>query len=308
MRFVHTYWSKPALSNRWDVNKHQQIVANIWYYSLSVAYLKQLGQYIELHTDDFGKLCLDHIPYNNIYTDLNTVPDNIKPFMWAYGKFWGCKDLEPGYIHIDGDVFIKSQKTLDAIGYGHKVLVQGHEYVTDKHYIGALYDKTADVLKSMPYPEWSDPNCQHAYNVGTLQINDYNLKQRYFDTYFKYANYCCADPVISKKCSDSNGHYAPDLIFEQQWLYEICNNTNVPVKTLLYNDAPNTNERFGLSFMNSANAIDYQHVIGIDKYKTQIIYKCRQVLQRLDPTLYENTLRKVKYIKEYLLANYETSN
>jgi hypothetical protein len=29
--FVHTFWTKPALNDRWDVNKIDQIIKNIWY-------------------------------------------------------------------------------------------------------------------------------------------------------------------------------------------------------------------------------------------------------------------------------------
>lgn len=299
MRFVHTYWTKPAFADRWNVNKLPQLISNIWYYTTSVAYLKKLGQYIELHTDDFGKQCLDHIPYDNIYTDLNTIPENIKPFMWAYGKFWGCKDLDLGYIHIDGDVFIKSQKVLDAIGYGHKVLIQGHEYVVDKKYVGPIYEKTAVALKTLQYPGWSDHNGQNAYNVGILQFNDKELKDLYFNTYFEYADKCCADKTISTLCSESNGHLAPDLIFEQQWLYEMCKYKNIEAKTLLHPViVPDGKGMYNnLSFIDSANAIGYQHIIGWDKYKEHIIYKCKMTLKNLDPNLYESALRKIAYIK-----------
>ena len=106
--FIHTYWSKPALNNRWDVEKVFQIINNIWYYTTSVAYLKKLGQQIELHTDDFGLKCMDHIPYDKIHLTLNTIPSNIEPYIWAFGKFWALKDCPLNTIHIDGDVFIKS--------------------------------------------------------------------------------------------------------------------------------------------------------------------------------------------------------
>ena len=300
MRFVHTYWTKPALADRWNVDKLPQIIGNIWYYSTSVAYLKKLGQYIELHTDDFGKTCLDHISYDNIYTDLNTVPKNIKPFMWAYGKFWGCKDIKEDYIHIDGDVFIKSQKTLDAIGYDNQVVVQGHEYVTNPKYKGALYSDISITLKNMEYPYWSNRTCQHAYNVGLLQISNKDIRKKYFDTYFKYAEYCCTDPIISKACSDSHGHLAPDLVFEQQWLYELTSYYKVPVKELLTSEYTGSTHLFSLSFCKSAENIGYQHIIGDSKYKDNIIYKCKCTLKQLDPTLFENTLRKVNYITKIL--------
>ena len=70
--FVHTFWTKPALNDRWNVNKIDQIIKNIWYYTLSTVYIKRLYHNIELHTDDFGMKCLDHIPYDKIHLTLNT--------------------------------------------------------------------------------------------------------------------------------------------------------------------------------------------------------------------------------------------
>jgi hypothetical protein len=300
MRFVHTFWSTPALSNRWNVNGAKQLIANIWYYSTSVAYLKSLGQYIELHTDDFGKKCLDHIPYDNIYTTLNSIPENINPIMWAYGKFWGCKDLDLGYIHIDGDVFIKSQKTLNAIGYGHDALVQGHEFITKKNYNKCIYPDTEMVLKKLSYPVWSKRNCQHAYNVGILQFNNQKLKDTYFKTYFDYANKICANKQIVTACEE-NRHLAPDLVLEQQWLYEICNYIGIKPKILLAG-APCDDKTgfYGQNFMQSACDIDYQHVIGSAKYNDSTLGKCKLVLKKINPNLFESTLRKIEYIQTLL--------
>lgn len=302
MRFVHTFWSKPAVGNRWEINKYKQLISNIWYYSTSVAYLKRLGQYIELHTDDFGKKCLDHIPYDNIYTTLNSIPKNINPIMWAYGKFWGCKDLDLGYIHIDGDVFIKSQKTLNAIGYEHEVLVQGHEFITEKDYNKCIYADTEQVLKNITYPVWSKRKCQNAYNVGILQFNNQKLKDKYFNTYFDYADKICSNKQIISAC-EKNRYIAPDLILEQQWLYEICNYLNIKPKILLNGIVcGDEGGYFGqnISFMKSACDIDYQHIIGSAKYHNNTITKCKLVLKNLNQDLFERTLKKTEYIQTLL--------
>ena len=107
--FIHTNWTAPAFNNRWSVGTVDQIINNIWYYSLSAAYLKRINQQINLHTDSFGKMCLDHIPYDNIYLTLDSIPKYIKPYMWAYGKFHALKRCPLNTIQIDADVFIKSK-------------------------------------------------------------------------------------------------------------------------------------------------------------------------------------------------------
>ena len=134
MRFVHSLWPSPSLNERWGFDAKTAIITNIWYYSLSVAYLKKLGQKIVLHTDNFGQECLNHIPYDEIYLTIeNEVPKDICPIMWACSKFYALKNEPLESIHIDGDVFIKSQKCLDMINagsfdlfcQGKKILISG---------------------------------------------------------------------------------------------------------------------------------------------------------------------------------------
>ena len=107
MRFVHSYWSKPMKEKRWGYEPEELQRGDLLTFALSVLYIKKLGHTIVLYTDDDGKKLLGELPYDEIYTTLNDIPEDIPPMMWAYGKFFAMKNEPLGAIHIDGDVFIK---------------------------------------------------------------------------------------------------------------------------------------------------------------------------------------------------------
>jgi hypothetical protein len=71
MYFYHTFWSKPALQSvRWKINA--QYFLCVFHTALSVAYLKNLGQQIELFTDTKGIEILDFLPYDKIHCVLDS--------------------------------------------------------------------------------------------------------------------------------------------------------------------------------------------------------------------------------------------
>lgn len=284
--FIHTYWSKPALNNRWDVENVSQIINNIWYYTTSVTYLKNLGQRIELHTDDFGFKCMDHIPYDKIHLTLNTIPSNIQSYIWAFGKFWALKDCPLNTIHIDGDVFIKSFKCLNALqDVDCDLIVQCHEFVINPNeWKFSIYKPATDAISSLKYPKWSKVNGQNAYNTGVIKFNNNDLKQAYIKNYLKYAELCSTDKTVCNKCKDKD--IAPDLVIEQQFIYDISEYMNCNVKKLI--DWTESNK--------SAKMLGYQHVLGKEKYNYDIILKCKRTLYNLDKNLYIKTCEKIEYV------------
>lgn len=107
--FVHSLWTAPMQSDK----RKLEVTALV--YALSVAYLKKLGCSVNLHTDSLGKKLLEGIGYDNIYLTVEEIPKNISPKIFAYPKSIAL-DKEPvGTIHIDGDVFIKTEECLDRI-------------------------------------------------------------------------------------------------------------------------------------------------------------------------------------------------
>lgn len=88
----------------------------MWYFSLSVAYLRRLGAGVTLHTDTLGKAVLGHLPYDSVRLTLDDWPDWIHPRFWAAGKFLSLAAENGPCVHIDGDVFIKRPELLRRIG------------------------------------------------------------------------------------------------------------------------------------------------------------------------------------------------
>ena len=294
--FIHTNWTAPAFNNRWSVGTVDQIINNIWYYSLSAAYLKRINQQINLHTDSFGKMCLDHIPYDNIYLTLDSIPKYIKPYMWAYGKFHALNKCQLNTIHIDGDVFIKSHKCINRIKYllsnNCDVITQCHETTTNNNGYG-LYESTSYALKKLKYPQWGKHNGCDALNTGFLLFNNQTLKDEYLKEYMRCAYDCCNDKklvtVLHESLNDKEG-ICPDLVLEQQFLYDAAHAGDYKIGLLInYND-----------LNNSANRINYQHIIGKGKYSDTNMSMCKKTLFTINKELYYKTLDKVNYIKEYL--------
>jgi len=280
-RFVHSYWSKPALNERWEVDKNTQTITNMWYFATSVAYLKKLNQEIVLHTDSFGKKLLDHIPYDQICLTLDSMPEWIDVSLWASGKMVAMESESLNSIHIDGDVFIKTKNCLDKIvNSDADVVVQSLEHLNEKV---IAYNEAMDSMKHLRFPEGTDKSLIHAYNTGLLCFKSPEFKKLFLDTYFGMAK------VISKNviCTDTyraNKFIAPDIIIEQKFMYDLSK--EYKVDTLLN------------SKHESATNIGYQHVIGTHKYPQ--ISNCKRVLKMLDPELYKRC-----ELKEHAFLNGE---
>lgn len=296
--FIHTNWTKPALNSRWNIDSFDQILNNIWYYSLSTAYLKKIGQRIELHTDDFGEKCLNHIPYDKINLTLNSIPTSIKPYIWAFGKFWALNQCPLNTVHIDADVFIKSNKCINKL---HSLLensdavFQCHEFVTNiNDWPYPIYKSATDAIAPLRYPKWANVNGQDAYNTGLIIFNNVKYKTKFINEYFNNANECSVISDIVKTC-ENNAFICPDLVIEQQFIFDMANYKNYNIGLLI--NWPDCK--------NSANEIGYQHVIGKEKYNSVNMDRCKQVLFSIDRVLYDKTVKKCKEIESYL---YETKH
>ena len=80
-RFVHSFWTKPC------ENDNEKLKKYILYFATSLAWLKKNNFPIVLHTDSKGKELFKNLPYDEIYTTLDNIPENISPKFYAYGKF-----------------------------------------------------------------------------------------------------------------------------------------------------------------------------------------------------------------------------
>ena len=111
-RFVHSLSTRPMLIDCYGIDSLRRLLVQVWYFSLSVAYLKRLGAPVVLHTDARGAAVLGHLPYDEIHLTLDDWPAGLHPRFWAAGKFVALSAEQAPCIHIDGDVFVKRPEAL----------------------------------------------------------------------------------------------------------------------------------------------------------------------------------------------------
>lgn len=255
-RWVHSYWSRPALCNRWGIDSKNQTITNMWYFATSVAYLKRLNKEVVLHTDDFGKSLFSHIPYDKVFTTLNEIPTWMHPSIFACSKMYAMKHEPLDSIHIDGDVFIKSEECIKDRKPS-ELLIQNIENAE-------VYRDSFNVISHFDFPEWSNKELTHSYNTGILSFGDPDFKNEFLKTYFKMSEKISKDKTC-REMLHVGKHLSPDLILEQKFIYDLAQSLKTPVKTI-------TDYKY------------YQHVLGSEKYDQLSI--CKRVLKKLNPELY----------------------
>jgi hypothetical protein len=237
------------------------LAINTILYTLSVMTLKKCGYYVKLYCDDVFYNCIKGIS-DHLYDEIDLSPTNFPTppkHIYADIKFRVMKNEPLGTIHLDGDVFIFNPNVLNNIvDKDFDVLVQGIE--TDKNTECIYWYSSSRSFLRCKKPEWAKRDCQAMYNCGVVCIKNEQLKQEYFDTYWKmYEEY------------DKNGikeYTVPDIIIEQQYLVDLCDKHGYKVETIL----PELNHR------EYAGSIGYSHLIGESKYKQitnvlKVIYK-----------------------------------
>ena len=245
---VHSFWSVPALNNRMGVDNHLQLVVNVYCNAVSFAYAKAFNNRMVFYGDKYSQDFFKIIPYDAV---CDIIPINAqKPFCWAQGKFSALKQMKLGDVHIDGDVFIKSKKCWDLIDSNDwDVIVQS---VEEPQLANEYYDYVRKTITGFEFLN----NCQslvgNAYNCGVVGINNPKLKQLYLETYVDAVE---KTPMLTQEQALK---IWPDLIYEQQFLYQLCQNNKMNVRNLLGVKQQEIYE-------NSLD-LDYQHVLGSDKY------------------------------------------
>lgn len=281
MRIVHSFWTKPAALNRWYVN--DQIKMNIWIYALSIAYLKKIDVKKILHTDSVGKELLGFLPYDEIHLTLNVLNDlNIHERIWAAGKIW-AQEAEPiGSLHIDGDVFIKTEKLRDLIFNSKKDLVtQNIEYSKDTDYYEKQYSKSEikKVIPTINEDEIKIYGDSSAVNCGIVRFNNKELKTIYIKKYKEYLK-IAQSHMSQEKMNDLV--FTPDLIIEQWNLYNIIYTYDYTVECLFNK---------GEDIQKKAREYGYAHMFSRSKYEK--INEVKNRLKEVDIDIYNSVLNKI---------------
>lgn len=279
MHFVHSLWSKPLIANRRNIQFKTSLLTTILCNATSVAWINHLGGKINLYADGLGRDVLGFLPYDNIY-ELD-VPINIPVCTWACGKFLVLEKLPLGDVHIDGDVFLKSDKLLEMCSdNSYDMVVQSIE--NDKTTLKKYYSEIREILKRYNIQSNCTLNEIPSYNCGTIGFFNNELKQKYLIEYFNTLN----NIIKNKQCIlelNKNLNAIPDLILEQQFLYEIS-------KPYKVNNLLGTSE----TMYENAIKLNYQHVLG--GFKEQQINEIMQELKYVDETIYKNTMKNVNFL------------
>lgn len=267
MRIIHSFSSINC-----ELNK---IPCFIFTYTLSAVYAKKSGFYIVLHTDKQGAYYLQHAPYDEIIVDLGTPPEDKRIYAWC--KFEAMKNETEDAIHIDGDVFLKSPKLIEHFEYGdYDVLCQSIEEKNNMYH----WSKEKYAWKDCKRFEWMDNDIKLMYNCGIIGFKNINIKKEYHNIYIKLMDEFAINGK-SIMCT-------PELVSEQQSLYDLCKYKNYKVKCLLDGN-----------ITESATEIGYQHLLGDTKYKYFSLTK--ETLQKLDKNIFEKTEHFVSTIQKYIL-------
>lgn len=272
MRFIHSFSTRPLSIDLYGYGALRRMAGNIWYFALSLAYLRRLGVEAVMHTDTLGAALLGHLPYDAIHLTLDRVPDDIHPRFWAAGKIWAIMAEPVGSIHIDGDVFIKSENVLRRIDSGHWDFL-GQHYESSEWYEkeNVVFDIDLPFIESLGI----HPHEIGAYNTGVIAFGSETLRNDYCRTYELCARHYSA---VARELLDSNNMLTPDVIIEQRHALQICRRYDAEVALMLPSET---------SLTNQANAIGFQHVLTGRKFDE--LDRCRTTLERIDKDIYNKT-------------------
>lgn len=263
MKIVHSFTTK-------FYNK-DLIIKNICYYILSAIYVKKNGFDIVLHTDNLGAYLLNNTIYDNVYTTLEIEKYPKKTFAWAKFK---AMENEINAIHIDGDVLFRGVESQNIFKFDDcDVIIQHEERLcaeTQKY-----WDNSTISFSKCNYPSFMERKCDAMYNCGVIGFKDPQLYKEYSKEYFKLIE------QLELYSIDINS--VPDLIAEQYLLYCFCKYKKLKVKEVLNSD----------DIFESSHEIEYQHLWGSSKYDIHNINKCKSLIKRYRPDLYQH----IKYLE-----------
>lgn len=287
MNFVHTFWSKPFLSNRF--NKYQELLPIILAdYAYSYSCVKSHGHSIRLFTDKFGAEFLGFIPHDEVVILDNLDNENID--FAAQIKFDALKQMQLDEILIDGDLFIRTPQVfemIDSINYD--VLYSFYEPVEytlmnfSKEKI-EYYNKILTVVNNLRTEfiqtysrEFSINDCYWP-NTSLLKFSNQELKDKYIEQYEYHKN-------LLSNCNF--GHSWPDIWIEQKHL-ELLVSSKYKGRPLIYCYPSKGADLY-------ASTVGFTHLgAGKVKYQEPVLKN----LFELDKKLYDLLLNQIEIYRQ----------
>ena len=287
MKFVHTFWSKPLLNNKFE-QRINSIRYTLTDYACSVAWIHRCGYEIVLYTDDYGAELLDFIPYDEVVIiDTNDIDSSMH--FAAKFKFEALKDMDLGDVLIDGDLIIRSRKTCQLIENDtsdavysfiepHIYTVQGGMKIP---YYQKLINKMSCINYDSPYELPPITNLEWP-NTSMLRINNQELKDEYLRQYEYHLN----------KLKDIDFEETwPDIFIEQYFLGCLLKNKNYKHHPFIegYPSEESNNKALELRFTHLGTCkMSHNHVV-------------EQWLKDANRNVYVNTIKEIeKQIKNII--------
>lgn len=280
--FVHSLWTGPMIS---DKNK---LEVNIYIFSLSLTYLKKLGCTVNLHTDILGEKLLKGIGYDNIYLTAEELPNEINPKIFAYIKSMALQREPLGTVHIDGDVFIKTEECLDRI-FNHDCDCVFQSCETYQPWVTSSRSFMIPFLSEHFLSTGRRFNIyEYDFNVGVIGFFNEALKNLYIQNYQDLALSLSKYKYLYLVNSE-DGHFSiPDLVLEQQLIVNLteCGKVRfvLPVDSMGYIKDRNQ----------IAKEIGYSHLLGSSKYRKDIVEKIKNKLKEIDSDCFYKVSENIK--------------
>ena len=244
MNFIHTFYSKPLLENKFD--KYENLIdVIITDYTYSAYCIKKiLNQRIILYTDKIGAKILSHIPYDEIkILDFNSSID-----FAASIKFEAIRDMTEDDVLIDGDLFLQTNQCLDLINqcseYDFLYSFFEPSYYTlrferDVNKLNIIVSKLKEKenLFVEPYVLPKTDSDFSWPNTSFMKFNNIELKQKYIDQYL----------FFKKELEDIDfGKAWPDIIIEQYHMKKLLEFGNYSSRAIIENFPTNEANNFAL--------------------------------------------------------------
>lgn len=248
---------------------------HVYIAALSLRFAKASGYYVVMYTDTLGYSYLKDFGYDEINTDLDNIPDDVKPNQFfAYPKFFAGLKEPLGSLHIDFDVFLKKpcvnkffeDKSID-------VILQCRERYSR---IFKEYVNGRKKLSSNTHPETLKVNHIDASNVGIIGFNNQEFKDIYYSWYFDYIDFY-------KDKLDYLKDVVSEMFSEQINIDYLIRNNNYNCFYLIPDDTGDNHLFLG----EFADKIGYQHLQGGMKYRDDTLIKVKEVLGKKFPDILE---------------------
>lgn len=277
-KIVYSLWSKPN-EGFYGFNSEKNFIEC---FALSYIFSKRNFEKIELVTDLSGKkLMVDKygFEFDSISTDLDSI-NHIDSMHWAIGKIFACKIQKEPFLHIDNDIILF--KGLPKFFLEKDAIFQSYEGSFFSEYYNDLlkYSKISYDNK----PVWHNLGEPSAYNCGILGFNNLSVLETWWEEALNYINYINSIDILKNKTTS--------LIFEQVFIYELCNYNNYNIGLL--SDFYEKGEE--IQFLNEeiTTRLGYTHLISSSKKNIENENKISKRLMSEDVELFN----KIKIINE----------